>query len=702
MRLKSRNENLLNMFGWGLMAAILANLSVSIPGIEGGVSDMREIATIAGVAFLSNWWYALGLGILSACGGPYDNSLPFTFFMHIITIPATYFLYHNLIKKVSSSFFSFLATFCMILVVYALIFSSTFVLATLIFNSVAISEIPSVYIKFLMGVKTESLLTAIIATLIFAIKFNADKSLHDFNYLQVALQSNVIRTMWRLDKYDKLTFFTNLDTISSLFGKNTCSLGEFYRSFIKYASPEKYTQLKNYLEMIRKGEIKQFELIYLLTVPGEPETWVLIKGVIDKKGGESTPRNILGFSIDVTDYHNTLEKNKKLQDQLLQTQKMQSIGLLAGGIAHDFNNLLTIINGYADILKDEIQEEADKLRSYAEGISDAGIKASKLTSQLLAFSRKQIYDPKPVNLNLIISNLETMLTRLISEDIEIELHLDKEIKLIEADTNQLEQILINLVLNARDAINDVSEIKNKKIAIKTKNVLITNETSSSYFERLPGEYVLLSVTDNGSGMPKEVLDHIFEPFFTTKGKEVGTGLGMSTVYGIVQQNRGFIDIQSSEGKGTTVTINWAVSKSNYGHTTTDKHKILPSGKEPLLLVEDNEELKKFTTLSIQKLGYQIKNASNGIEALKILQEGYRPLLILTDVVMPKMDGCELGNVLRQKYPEIKILFMSGYTDNNIVNNGQIDRDIHFLQKPYTIKQLSNIIREILEENKENL
>jgi signal transduction histidine kinase/ActR/RegA family two-component response regulator len=690
------------MFGWGIMGMVLANLSVCIPGTEVGISGLGEIAAISGVAFLSSWQYALGLALLVACGGPYDDSLTFTFFMHIITIPATYFLYHGVVKKIQSSIVNFIATFTMVILVYVLIFGSTFTVATLIFNSLSPADIPSIYIKFLAGVKFEAFLTAIITTLICAIKFNADKSLYDFNYLQVALQSNVIRTMWRLDQDDKLTFFTNLDTITSLFGKNSCSLDEFYHSFIKYANREKYHQLKNNLEIMRKGLIKQFELVYLLSVPGRAEKWVLIKGVIDKKEPDGTAKTILGFSIDVTDYHNTLEKNKKLQDQLLQTQKMQSIGLLAGGIAHDFNNLLTIINGYADILKDEIPSDNDELRSCAEGIGDAGKKASKLTSQLLAFSRKQIYDPKSVNLNVIITNLEKMLTRLINEDIQINLQLAKNIKLIEADTNQLEQILINLVLNARDAINDVPEIKDKKITIKTENILVTHETSSKYFERAAGEYVLLSVCDNGSGMSKEVLEHIFEPFFTTKGKEVGTGLGMSTVYGIVQQNNGFLDIESQEGRGTTVTINWSVSQTAMGGSTTDKHKILPSGEESLLLVEDNEELKKFTTLSIQKLGYKVRNAADGVEALQILKEGYRPQMVLTDVVMPKMDGYELSKALREKYPDIKILFMSGYTDNDIVNNGQIDSNIHFLQKPYTIKQLSNIIREILEENKDNL
>jgi signal transduction histidine kinase/CheY-like chemotaxis protein len=696
MYIKSQSENLLNMFGWGIMAAILANLSVSIPGIEGGVSDMREIAAIAGVAFISNWWYALGIGLLASCGGPYDDSLSFTVFMHITTIPASYFLYHKVIKKIESSLLNSIATFCMILLIYVLLFSSSFAVASLIFNSVPFSDLFSVYKDFLLGVKAESLLTAIIATLIFTIKFNADKSSHNFNYLQVALHSNVIRTMWCLDQNDKLTFFTNLDTISSIFGRNSCSLSEFYTSFVKYSNQEKHDQLQHYLERMREGEIDNFELAYPLAVPGEAERWILIKGIVDEKASNRRTKTILGFSIDITDFHNTLEKNKALQNQLLQTQKMQSIGLLAGGIAHDFNNLLTIINGYADILKDEIKDDTGELESYVEGISDAGSKASKLTAQLLAFSRKQIYTPKSVNLNTIITNLENMLTRLISEDINIDIRLDKQIKLIEADTNQIEQILINLILNARDAINDCPESKDKSIAIETKDTLIDNDHARDS-EIPPGRYVVLSVRDNGAGMSEKVLEHIFDPFFTTKGKNVGTGLGMSTVYGIVQQNGGFIKIESSEGEGATVTITWPVSEKINTHITTDRHKIVPSGKEPLLLVEDNEELKKFATLSIQKLGYQVKSASNGVEALEILDEGYKPLLVLTDIVMPKMDGYELGKKLKEKYPEMKILFMSGYTDNYIAKNGQIDSDIHFLQKPYTIKKLSNLIREILEE-----
>ena len=698
MRIRSWSENLLNMFGWGIMAAVLANLSVQIPGLEGGVSDMREIAAVAGVAFVTNWWYALGIGVLAACGGPYDNSLPFTFFMHVISIPIIYFIYHNLLSRVRSSLIHPFASFASVLIIYAALFSSTFVLASFIFNSVPLSDTAGTYKAFFSGTMIEGLLTAVIVTLIFTIKNNSDQSWCTFNYLQLALENNIIRTMWRLDPKDQLTFFTHHTTIISVFGKNSCSIEDFYEKFTQYSSSEANEQLKTHLKELRSGGREKFELVYPIEVPGEAKRWILIKGVVDTQKRGNT-KDIFGFSIDITDYHRTLEENKILQNQLIQTQKMQSIGQLAGGVAHDFNNLLTIINGYAEILKEDLQDN-EELTEHIDGIADAGEKATKLTAQLLAFSRKQIYDPKPVNINSIISDLENMLKRLINEDIEININLNNKIKLIEADANQIEQVLINLVLNARDAVNDAENINHKLITIKTDNITFDEEYAEQHPDVSPGRYVIISVSDNGIGMSKETMEHVFEPFFTTKGKGVGTGLGMSTVYGIVQQNGGSISIESEEKKGTTVTLNWIVSEKFCSHSTTDKTKIALSGKESLLLVEDNEELKKFATLSLQKLGYQVRNASNGLEALQILEDDYRPLLVLTDIIMPRMDGYELAKELKKKYPDLKILFMSGYTDRQIVKNGQLNDDVHFIQKPYTIKQLSKIIREIIEEKLE--
>ena len=697
MRTKSRRENLLNMFGWGIMAAILANLSVYIPGLEGGVSDLREIPALSGIAFVSNIWYAIGIGVLAACGGPYDKSFPITLTIHLFSIPISYLIYSYLTKKVRSSIIHPFAIFLFVLLVYILLFAPSFVVASHIFNSTPLSDIVLTYKKFIEGVITEALISAIMVTLIVTIKFNSDKSWLQFNYLQIALRKNVIRTMWRLDQNDQMIFHTEYNTVISVFGQNSCSFEEFCSKFAQYTTNEKQNALIEGLRALRNGERSDFQLAYPLAVPGEDKRWILIQGVLEDPKSHYANKPVIGFSIDITDYQNTLEQNKELQDQLMQTQKMQSIGLLAGGIAHDFNNLLTIINGYSDILKEEIPNTGD-LKSYVDGISDAGEKAAKLTAQLLAFSRKQIYEPKPVNLNLIILDLKEMLSRLINEDIDIRIELDDNIKLIEADTNQLEQILINLMLNARDAVNELEKSDGKVITIKTENILFDEKHIKQYPNMVPGRYVALSISDNGIGMSKETKEQIFEPFFTTKGQGVGTGLGMSTVYGIVQQNGGAIQVDSEEGKGTTVKLNWIVTERLNNHSTTDKYKIEKGEEAPILLVEDNEALKKFVTLSIQKLGYQVKNASDGVEALKILKDGYNPIMVLTDIVMPRMDGYELAKNIELLYPGMEILFMSGYTDQHIVHDGQLEKDINFIQKPYTIKQLAKKIREILDEN----
>jgi PAS domain S-box-containing protein len=385
-------------------------------------------------------------------------------------------------------------------------------------------------------------------------------------------------------------------------------------------------------------------------------------------------------------------ERRQLEDQLRQAQKLESIGRLAGGVAHDFNNLLTVINGYSGFLLRALKA-GDPLRSYAEEITTAGERAASLTKQLLAFSRKQVIEPKVLDLNAIIRESTVMLRRLIGDDIVLETHLDGSLGQVIADPDQIHQVIMNLAVNARDAMPDGGALD-----IETLNVELTREDGAAGSpERTPGRYVLMTVTDTGHGMDETIRKDIFEPFFTTKGVGKGTGLGLSTVYGIIRQNGGWIDVWSEVGVGTTFRM--YVRSIDACPVAERKVMSAPTegGGETILVVEDQKAVRSFAKAALRQHGYPVLEACDGDEALSVAMEHLGQIdLLLTDVVMPGLNGRELSKHLKQLYPHLKVLFISGYTADVIAYRGVLDPGVAFLHKPFGQEELARKVREVLD------
>ena len=397
---------------------------------------------------------------------------------------------------------------------------------------------------------------------------------------------------------------------------------------------------------------------------------------------------------DITLIQRAEEEKAALEEQLRQSQRMEAIGRLAGGIAHDFNNLLTVIRGYSQLSLLEIKED-DKLRGNIEEIQKATQRATDLTRQLLAFGRRQIMNMKVIDLNLLIRELDKMLRRVIGEDIELVTILAEDLGRIKADPGQIEQVIINLAVNARDAMSEGG-----KLTIKTQNMEIDEDYVWAHVGVTSGSYAMLSITDTGCGMTPEVKGHLFEPFFTTKEIGKGTGLGLSTVYGIVKQSRGNIWTYSEPGKGTTfkIYLPW-VDEPLKERSTRVLGEESPRGHETVLTVEDEEEVRKLAVQMLKRQGYAVFEASHGEEAMRVArdhaQEGID--LLLTDVVMPGMSGRELSEKLGFLLPKMKVLYMSGYTDDAIVRHGVLEEGVNYLQKPFTLNSLARKVRDVLDQ-----
>jgi PAS domain S-box-containing protein len=393
-------------------------------------------------------------------------------------------------------------------------------------------------------------------------------------------------------------------------------------------------------------------------------------------------------------YFRITTEQKGLEEKLRQSQRLEAVGRLAGGIAHDFNNLLTIVIGYSDLiiqnpeLPPEVRDSIEEIRSSAQ-------KASTLTQQLLAFSRKQILRPKMLDLNNLLRNTERMLKRLIGEDIVLALRLDTELSLVEVDPGQIEQVILNLAINARDAMPTGG-----RLIIETSN----EHLDESHCQRNPvvkrGDYVLITVSDTGHGMDQQVKEHIFEPFFTTKDHNKGTGLGLSTVYGIVKQSGGYIWVYSEIDMGSTFKI-YLPRSENEDAVDEERHDKISSqgGFETVLVVEDENALRHVTSKTLSNLGYTVLEASNGEDALEIADKNKEKLvLLITDVVMPEMSGRELAKRLLRQNPSVKVLYISGYTDDSIIRHGVSADEVSFLQKPFSSYSLGHKVREVLDRH----
>ena len=381
--------------------------------------------------------------------------------------------------------------------------------------------------------------------------------------------------------------------------------------------------------------------------------------------------------------------DKKLEAQFRQAQKMEAVGRLAGGVAHDFNNLLTIIIGQSDLILSSAMENPDARR--IEEIRQAGLRAAALTRQLLAFSRKQIFKIKVVNLNEIVRNSDNIIRRLLGEDIELVTLLGENLKPVKVDTAQIEQVIMNLAVNARDAMP-----KGGKLIIETAEVNLDEKTVSKYPGLLPGNYLKLKVQDSGTGISPEVKAHLFEPFFTTKEVGKGTGLGLATVFGIVKQSKGYIYAESEPGQGAAFFVLLPPSEEKEAENKTDRQE-LPFGSETVLVVEDEELVRGLAAQILSGQGFRVLEARNGTEALDVAAnyKGQPIQILFTDMVMQYMGGGELAEKFSTRYPKTKIIFTSGYTDHAPVQKW-IDRGSRFLQKPYTHAELLMTVREVLD------
>ncbi|MHB8056465.1 MAG: ATP-binding protein [Desulfuromonadaceae bacterium] len=400
---------------------------------------------------------------------------------------------------------------------------------------------------------------------------------------------------------------------------------------------------------------------------------------------------IIAVVRDISGRKQSEEERGKLESQLQQAQKMESVGRLAGGVAHDFNNMLGVILGHAElaIMK---TGPSQPLSAHLEEIHKAAERSADLTRQLLAFARKQTVVPKVLELNETVSGMLRMLQRLIGEDIGLTWRPGTKLWPVKLDPSQIDQILANLCVNARDAINDTG-----RITIETGNKTIDTGYCTSNPEAAEGEYVWLAISDDGCGMDKETRAHIFEPFFTTKKVGEGTGLGLATVYGIVKQNNGFINVYSEAGQGTTFAIYLPRHAGTPGETgTATTPKPARRGHETVLLVEDEMAILNMATLMLENLGYSVLAASGPAEALRIAEEhSGRFQLLITDVIMPQMNGRDLAKNVLAVHPEVKCLYMSGYTANAIAHHGVLDEGLHFIQKPFTLPDLATKVRESL-------
>jgi two-component system, cell cycle sensor histidine kinase and response regulator CckA len=418
--------------------------------------------------------------------------------------------------------------------------------------------------------------------------------------------------------------------------------------------------------------------------PGEVNVFLL-------RNDEGSTSGFIGLIRDITERVQAEKTQKELEAQLHQAQKMESVGRLAGGVAHDFNNMLSVILGYAQMALIKTDPESS-LHDDLQQIHTAALRSADITRQLLAFARKQIIAPQVLDLNETVEGMHKMLQRLIGEDVDLAWLPTPNLWPVKIDPSQIDQLLANLCVNARDAITGVG-----KIIIETAMVTFDTLYCAHHIGFLPGDYVLLTVSDDGCGMEKELLEKIFEPFFTTKELGKGTGLGLATIYGIVKQNNGFINVYSEPGKGTTFRIYLPRHTKQAARIEQASDETIERGRgETVLVVEDEEAILKITARMLRELGYSVLTAGGSAEAVSLAKELPCAIdLLIADVIMPEMNGRDLADSLFSLYPNLKCLFMSGYTSSVIASQGVLDEGMHFIQKPFSAKDLAAKVREVL-------
>ena len=461
------------------------------------------------------------------------------------------------------------------------------------------------------------------------------------------------------------------------------------RAFIEFVHPDDRELLMDrHIKRQQGVDLPSRYSFRIVHATGETR-WMELSAVrIEWAGRPAT----LNFMSDITERKLAEDEREKLQAQFLQAQKMESVGRLAGGVAHDFNNMLGIILGYAEMAMNQV-DPAERLHDNLLEIRNAAQRSADLVRQLLAFARKQTIRPRVLDLNDTVTGMLKILQRLIGEDIQLVWKPGLDLWPVKMDPSQLDQVLANLSVNARDAIDGVGTL-----TIETENVVLDESYCQTSLDCVPGEYVLLALSDSGAGMDAAVLEHLFEPFFTTKEVGKGTGLGLATVYGIVKQNNGVINVYSEPGLGTTVKIYLPRAQAAAAATAEVAPAMPVGGTETVLLVEDEEAMLQLAAAVLQRFGYTVLSAQTPGAGLDLAAGHQGPIhLLITDVVMPEMDGKQLQSRLTALRPGLKTLFMSGYTGNVIVHRGILPDDVHFLQKPFSVNSLAEKVREVLDK-----
>jgi PAS domain S-box-containing protein len=482
--------------------------------------------------------------------------------------------------------------------------------------------------------------------------------------------------VWLLDQAGRTSFVNQ--RLSGLLGHSPAELlGQPLLDFVHEASK---ASVREGITAQQPGALSQMES-RLVCADGK-ELWVLLDATPLLE-----PAGSAGTLVMVTD----ISVRKRLEEQLRQSQKMEAVGNLAGGVAHDFNNLLSVILGYAELVIAELKP-GDPIKADLEELNLAALRARDLTKQLLAFSRRQVLEPRTLDLNQVLRGMETMLRRLVREDIELAFLTAPTLGRVFADSGQVEQIVMNLLVNARDAIDGTGNI-----TIETRNSELDAEYAATHHGVAAGQYVMLAVSDTGSGMDAATQERIFEPFFTTKSQDGGTGLGLSTVFGIVKQSDGHIWVYSEPGKGTTFRIYLPRTEGTVQDLARAESPFTLRGTETILIVEDQEQVRTLMRVVLRRHGYNVLEAPNGGEALMICEKFPATIhLLLTDVVMPRISGRELAERLTPLRPEMGVIYVSGYTENTIVHHGVLDAGVAFLQKPITPEALSRKVRQFLD------